>query len=82
MNSVTGESGPVNTDRPKPAVSHEAPGRVEWPGPVTPPVGSEGAHAPCGEVAFASGRTPRRQCVLHVLHDGPHAPHATHAEHA
>jgi hypothetical protein len=33
MNSVTGESAPVNTDRPKPAVSHEVPGRVERPGP-------------------------------------------------
>jgi hypothetical protein len=72
MNSVTGESGPVNTDRPKPIVSHKhkVPDRVEWPGPVTPLVGSEGAHAPCGEVAFASGRTPRRQRVLHMLHDG------------
>jgi hypothetical protein len=41
----TGESGPVKTDRPKPAVSHEVPGRVERPGPVTPPVGLEGARA-------------------------------------
>ena len=82
MNSVTGESGPVNTDRLRPAVSHEVPGRVERPGPVTPPVGLEGARAPCGEVAFASERTPRRQRVLHVLHDGPHAPHVAHAQHA
>ena len=43
MNSVTGESGPVNTDRPKTAVSHEVPDRFERPGPVTPPVGLEGA---------------------------------------
>jgi hypothetical protein len=42
MNSTTGESGPVNTDRPKLAVSHEVPGCVERPGPVTPPVGLEG----------------------------------------
>ena len=59
MNSVTGESGPVSIDRPRPAISHEVPGRVERPGPVTPPVGLEGARAPCGEVAFASERTPR-----------------------
>ena len=67
MNSATGESGPVNTDRQKPAFSHEVPGRVEWPGPVTPPVGLEGAHASCGEVAFESGRTPRRQRVRSVI---------------
>ena len=41
MNSVTGESGPVSIDRPRPAISHEVPGRVERPGPVTPPVGLE-----------------------------------------
>ena len=82
MNSVTGELGPVNTDRPKPIVSDEVSDHVERPGPVTPSVGSEGAHAPCGEVAFASERTPRRQRVLHVLHDGPHAPHVAHAQHA
>ena len=52
MNSVTGESGPVSIDRPRPAISHEVPGRVERPGPVTPPVGLEGARAPCGGVAF------------------------------
>ena len=74
MNSVTGESGPVSIDRPRPAVSHEVPGRVERPGPVTPPVGLEGARAPCGGVAFANGRTPRRPHVMHVLDDEPHAP--------
>jgi hypothetical protein len=42
MNSVTGESGPVSLDRPRPAISHEVPGRVEQPGPVTPPVGLQG----------------------------------------
>jgi hypothetical protein len=52
MNSVTGESGPVNIGRPRPAISHEVPGRVERPGPVTP-VGLEGARAPRGGVAFA-----------------------------
>jgi hypothetical protein len=52
MNSVTGESGPVNIDRPRPAISHEVPGRVERRGPVTPPVGLEGVRAPCGGVAF------------------------------
>ena len=86
MNSVTGESGPVIIDRPRPAVSHEVPGRVERPGPVTPPVGLEGARAPCGGVAFgsfANGRTPRRPHVMHVLDDEPHdAPHVAHAEHA
>ena len=51
MNSVTGESGPVSIDRPRPAISHEVPGRVEQPGPVTPPVGLQGARAPCGGVA-------------------------------
>ena len=69
----------------QPLATRSPAARVERPGPVTPPVGSEGAHAPCGEVAFASGRTPRRQHVLHVLHDGrhgPHAPHVAHAEHA
>ena len=34
MNSVTGESGPVSIDRPRPAISHEVPGRVEQPGLV------------------------------------------------
>ena len=82
MNSVTGESGPVNIDRPRPAISHEVPGRVERPGPVTPPVGLEGARAPCGGVAFANGRTPRRPHVMHVLDDEPHAPHVARAEHA
>jgi hypothetical protein len=43
MNSLTRESGPVSIDRPRPAVSHEVPGRVERPGPVMPPVGLEGA---------------------------------------
>ena len=33
MNSVTGESGPVSIDRPRPAISHEVPGRVERPAP-------------------------------------------------
>jgi hypothetical protein len=28
MNSLTGESGPVSIDRPRPAFSHEVPGRV------------------------------------------------------
>ena len=82
MNSVTGESGPVSIDRPRPAVSHEVPGRVERPGPVTPPAGLEGARAPCGRVAFADGRTPRRPHVMHVLDDEPNAPHVAHAEHA
>ena len=82
MNSVTGESGPVNIDRPRPAISHEVPGRVERRGPVTPPVGLEGARAPCGGVAFANGRTPRRPHVMHLLDDEPHAPHVAHAEHA
>ena len=82
MNSVTEESGPVNIDRPRPAISHEVPGRVERRGPVMPPVGLEGARAPCGGVAFADGRTPRRPHVMHVLDDEPHAPHVAHAEHA
>ena len=82
MNSVTGKSGPVSIDRPRPALSHEVPGRVERPGPVTPPVGLEGARTPCGGVAFANGRTPRRPHVMHVLDDEPHAPHVAHAEHA
>ena len=86
MNSVTRESGPISIDRPRPAVSHEVPGRVERPGPVTPSVGLEGARAPCGgvafRVAFANGRTPRRPHVMHVLDDEPHAPHVAHAEHA
>jgi hypothetical protein len=68
MNSVTGESGPVSTDWPRPAISHEVPDRVKRPGLVTPPMGLEGA--------------PRRPPVLHVLHDKPHAPHVAHAEHA
>ena len=71
MNSVTGESGPISIDRPRPAVSHEVPDCVERPGPVTPPVGLEGARAPCGGVAFANGRTPRRPHVMHVLDDEP-----------
>ena len=82
MNSVTGESGPVSTDRPRPAISQEVPGHVERPGPVTPPMGLEGACALCGEVAFANGRTPRRPHVMHVLDDEPHAPHVAHAKHA
>ena len=82
MNSMTWESGPNTIDRPRPAVSHEVLGRVERPGPVTPPVGVEGARAPRGGVAFASGRTPRRPHVMHVLDDEPHAPHVAHAEHA
>ena len=83
MNSVTEESNPVSLDRPRPAVSHEVPGRVERPGPVTPPVGLGGARAaPCGGVAFANGRTPRRPHVMHVLDDEPDAPHVAHAEHA
>ena len=81
MNSVTGESDPVSIDRPRPAISHEVPGRVERPGPVTPLVGLEGARA-CGRVAFANGRTPRRPHVMHVLDDEPNAPHVAHAEHA
>ena len=82
MNSVTGESCHVSIDRPRPAVSHEVLGRVERPGPVTPTVGLEGARAPCGRVAFADGRTPRRPHVMHVLDDEPGAPHVAHAEHA
>jgi hypothetical protein len=45
MNSVTGESGPVNTDRPKLAVSHEVPGRVERPGPARDSSGGLGGGA-------------------------------------
>ena len=59
MNSVTGESGPVSIDRPRPAISHEVPGRVERPGPVTPPVGLEGARAPCGSIKFSILLHPR-----------------------
>ena len=33
MNSVTGESGPVNTDRPKPALSHEVLATSSGPAP-------------------------------------------------
>jgi hypothetical protein len=59
MNSVTGESGLVSTDRPRPAVSHEVPGRVERPGPVTLRwLGARGRAPPCGDVAFANGWTP------------------------
>ena len=45
MDSVTGESGPISTDRSRPAVSHEVPGRVERLGPMTSPGGLRGGGA-------------------------------------
>jgi hypothetical protein len=60
MNSVTGESGPVSIDRPRPAVSHELLGRVERPGLVTHP-----------EIRWAwRGRAPRPYAARWCLRAG------------